>query len=129
MSNSTKYIIVLHVFSENVSLLKNCTEGQNYFENNCFSLTYNCTDEHTAALSDLVTKLEEIVANFKYQLPQVGGLLFEATTMQKSKTITTQKTKYQCNISATKTGQKKHNPTCTATELDKGHSISVKYGL
>ena len=51
------------------------------------SLTYNCTDEHTAALSDLVTKLEEIVANFKDQLPQVDGLLLRPVLRKEAKLL------------------------------------------
>ena len=49
------------------------------------SLTYNCTDEHTDALSELSAKLKDIVDEFKTLLPQVDGLLLRPHLRKRAK--------------------------------------------
>jgi len=49
------------------------------------SLTYNCTDEHHEALSDLNDKLQHLMNDFRAILPHEDGILLRPHTHKKLK--------------------------------------------
>ena len=52
------------------------------------SLTYNCTDEHHEALSDLNDKLQGLMNDFRAILPHEDGILLRPHTRKKLKLST-----------------------------------------
>ena len=75
------------------------------------SLTYNCTDEHHMALSELHEKVQQLMNDFKTILPHEDGILLQPLMRKKMK-MSRQSKVSQCINSLPapcKQGRKRHN--------------------